>query len=182
MAITKKILIIGALLLGIQPTTHAFTGDAYAKGVDDAFKAVAAIGLIAGAAAAVAILGYNPKPLNNDSNLPTSGRKFNNPDRIIPALGNGLAVVIAAAATLDFLKYASDKIMNYYHKTQINNFADQLLRQKDNQEVLFPLATWLERKASDAHSRNVIISIINNKKTTVENKIDLLLELATFPF
>lgn len=179
MTITKKLLITGALLLGIQPSTHAFTGDAYGNVFVDALKAVAAMGVIVGAVGATALFNYDTKLLNEATTTidtaPASNKNFD-PEKVIQIAGIGLGGWIAAVVTSELSIYTFNKIKDYYHKTQINNFANQILRQKDNKEALFRLAAWLKHNASNEYCRNVIIQIINNKKTTLENKIDLLLK------
>jgi hypothetical protein len=199
MTISKKLLIIGALLLNMQPTTHAD----YGKVFEDMFKGVATIGFIAGAAAVTA--------MSNDSSSHTTSSKKFDPSDLIRPVGIGLGIWTVAGATVMLGEYAYEKITYYYHKTQINNFANQLLKQKDNTRTLSSLASWLKIMVGPFEyssykklfgyqdpyhtlslydemsyykgSRNGILKIINDKKTTLEEKITLLLKFkASYSF
>jgi hypothetical protein len=176
MNISKKLLLISALLLGIQPTTYAFTGSGYGDVFNLMFYGSIAATIATTAAAIFALTGNQQpiKPIINEILAKNDYVSRSAESTIMDKIG--LAVLFGTIVA-GIGKY-------WYENYKFNNFI-KLLHQKDKEENLKLLAQWIEYRDNYEYSmtnsqrtiKYTLHEIINNTKSTFENKIESLSKL-----
>lgn len=168
MAILKKILIAGTLLLNVQIAIPV--SDEQAKGEMILGGSIFTALLLGTTAALLGMPGYTQK-------LDTLINPENTTASTIATVG---VAWLGLGITTKIIMYTADKGMAWYNKYKLNNFIKNLSQQTTSID-LKPLIEWMKTTPSynedESYALFYIHKIINNEDLTVDQKIDSLSKL-----